>query len=142
MASTASSTRRIPRRLLAAGEFIKPQLIHFPAKLPIRHLYTHFTMSGGPLGNLPGMTYDPLKNRYFPTPKGPPQNDQPPPNLYASTSLSKKGRPEMVLGFLDCQPQRKRQRPDIYDSLVSGPGRKLVKGRGRMGVGMGKRSQR
>lgn len=141
MASTASSTRCIPRRLLAAGEFINRQQIQFTPKSPIRHLYTYLTMSGGPLGNLPGLTYDPLKNRYFPTPKGPPQNDQPPPNLYASTSHSKKGRPEMVLGFLDCQPQRKRQRPDIHD-LVSGPGRKLVRGRGRMGVGMGKRSQR
>ncbi|AFR92625.1 WD repeat-containing protein 21A [Cryptococcus neoformans C23] len=96
----------------------------------------------GPLGNLPGMTYDPLKNRYFPTPKGPLQNDQPAPSLYASTSLPRKGRPEMVLGLLDCQLQRKRQRPDIHESVVSGPGRKLVKGRGRMGVGMGKRSER
>ncbi|WWC57597.1 uncharacterized protein I303_100129 [Kwoniella dejecticola CBS 10117] len=25
----------------------------------------------GPLGNIPGMTYDPARNRYFPTPKGP-----------------------------------------------------------------------
>ncbi|WVQ64312.1 uncharacterized protein L199_002474 [Kwoniella botswanensis] len=25
----------------------------------------------GPLGSLPGMTYDPIRNRYFPTPKGP-----------------------------------------------------------------------
>ncbi|WWC67310.1 uncharacterized protein I206_101218 [Kwoniella pini CBS 10737] len=25
----------------------------------------------GPLGNLPGMTYDSIRNRYFPTPKGP-----------------------------------------------------------------------
>lgn len=96
----------------------------------------------GPLGNLPGMTYDSLKNRYFPTPKGPLQNDQPAPSFYASTSLPRKGRPEMVLGLLDCQLQRKRQRPDIHESVVSGPGRKLVKGRGRMGVGMGKRSER
>lgn len=110
-------------------------------KSPILQPYTHSTMSG-PLGNLPGMTYDPLKNRYFPTPKGPLQNDQPAPSLYASTSLPRKGRPEMVLGLLDCQLQRKRQRPDIHESVVSGPGRKLVKGRGRMGVGMGKRSER
>ncbi|WVQ82895.1 hypothetical protein IAT38_005031 [Cryptococcus sp. DSM 104549] len=29
----------------------------------------------GPLGVLPGMTFDPLRNRYFPTPKGPPTTD-------------------------------------------------------------------
>lgn len=126
---------------IAAGELFIDNGTHFSSSHPFCSHTLNSTMSG-PLGNLPGMTYDPLKNRYFPTPKGPLQNDQPAPSLYASTSLPRKGRPEMVLGLLDCQLQRKRQRPDIHESVVSGPGRKLVKGRGRMGVGMGKRSER
>lgn len=126
---------------IAAGELFIDNGTHFSPNHPFCSHTLNNTMSG-PLGNLPGMTYDSLKNRYFPTPKGPLQNDQPAPSLYASTSLPRKGRPEMVLGLLDCQLQRKRQRPDIHESVVSGPGRKLVKGRGRMGVGMGKRSER
>ncbi|ODN89732.1 WD-repeat protein 21A [Cryptococcus wingfieldii CBS 7118] len=104
-------------------------------------------MSRGPLGELPGMTFDPLRNRYFPTPKNPPPS---PPAAHSRSGNSSR-RDEIVNMFTPGpgQPFCVKKRPRSSEAgeareevVCGGGGRRVQRGRGRMGALGGRQRER
>ncbi|KAK8844761.1 hypothetical protein IAR55_006611 [Kwoniella newhampshirensis] len=92
----------------------------------------------GPLGSLPGMTYDPTKNRYFPTPKGPPP-PLPPPPIARDDSRPGPSSASSSVRWMSPQPgcfevRLKRARMDDVGEGGEGSGHGNGRGRGRRGV--------
>ncbi|WVQ72245.1 hypothetical protein IAR50_001794 [Cryptococcus sp. DSM 104548] len=104
-------------------------------------------MTQGPLGELPGMTFDPVRNRYFPTPKNPAPS--PPASHSRSGPPSRKDEIVNMWTAGGGQPACVKKRPrsseagEVRDEAVcGGGGRRIQRGRGRMGALGGKQRER